>query len=625
MLELGKKCTGDELIMYANLHFRFWCGSTAPIALPNFMCISGSVLKARHCQRYLIGMSSMGKLEEECKGVADFYDCAAPFVEKDCGQEARSIFTISIVSHGCLLANANFEKDMELLREINSTGKLTMKKAKEFIKNEIVGNAEELSENEKIDPNANCTEAMSDKAINCFLPITDKIQDFSLANAVPIGLPLFNVSGDEISSLCQEYEEVNKNCITKEIQENCAALRIVTFADEILGATCGEMREQPKFTKRIDCIWRQVLKNTPCLSFVQGEIDPIATTSAKCQGMPEFLDCVMRDVIHCGNAAFEFLMEMVDGFGCPLKEPDESIWVNSSIFEEVISSTTSADEGFPTLRSNETKNLNLSSDVPSIDQSFTPIMSEIFETTTLENVDFQMDSNEDRDYEDISKENPGNNEYEEEKDRFKGIKFKDEEIPVPPSFEAKSTERFLATNGLENVELDMQPVTIFNPNCTEEARNRSRTCIAPLMKTWIEIREQRPELKDITFPLFKYTRTELLELCDGYANTFLCAGFESIESCLNDKLVRFAQDHLGYMCSPNNIGNFLRHYDCILEIEMGTPKCREFIKGTLRNDTHKCRGINAYRSCLKARLLEQCTREAIQEFDQSVLQFGCSI
>ncbi|KIH58366.1 hypothetical protein ANCDUO_11428 [Ancylostoma duodenale] len=65
-------------------------------------------------------------------------------------------------------------------------------------------------------------------------------------------------------------------------------------------------------------------------------------------------------------------------------------------------------------------------------------------------------------------------------------------------------------------------------------------CTAPLMRTWVALRATWPHLAE----------------------------------------VRFAQDHLGYICSPQNIQRFMGHYDCIMEQEaLGKGNCRRHIMG----------------------------------------------
>jgi len=157
-------------------------------------------------------------------------------------------------------------------------------------------------------------------------------------------------------------------------------------------------------------------------------------------------------------------------------------------------------------------------------------------------------------------------------------------------------------------------------------RTRARRCVAPLMQTWTALRDHDPRLNSVTFPLYKYTRTDLLELCDGYANVFLCAGFAPIQKCLNDELVRFARDHLGYMCSPQNIVRFMRHYDCVRRVG-DRGECETLIAGESHpgRDQFKCNGIDKYYQCMIARIERECHAEAIGEFEQSIIEFGCRL
>lgn len=45
----------------------------------------------------------------------------------------------------------------------------------------------------------------------------------------------------------------------------------------------------------------------------------------------------------------------------------------------------------------------------------------------------------------------------------------------------------------------------------------------------------------MSFPVYKYSRVELLELCDSYANVFLCANIDDIRLCIMDEMVSFPQ------------------------------------------------------------------------------------
>ncbi|RCN45267.1 hypothetical protein ANCCAN_08767 [Ancylostoma caninum] len=62
-------------------------------------------------------------------------------------------------------------------------------------------------------------------------------------------------------------------------------------------------------------------------------------------------------------------------------------------------------------------------------------------------------------------------------------------------------------------------------------------CTAPLMRTWVALRATWPHLAEVSFPVYKYSRVELLELCDSYANVFLCANIDDIRVCIMDEMV----------------------------------------------------------------------------------------
>lgn len=148
------------------------------------------------------------------------------------------------------------------------------------------------------------------------------------------------------------------------------------------------------------------------------------------------------------------------------------------------------------------------------------------------------------------------------------------------------------------------------------------------MSTWTKIRTNKPQLRNITFPLYKYQREELLELCDGYANVFLCSGFDPIQKCLTDEMVRFANDHLGYICSPQNIVNFMRHYDCIMDlVSRSQTTCVPYISGSseVGKDENKCKGVPDFHNCMKDVIELNCRPTALQEFDGTISQFGCEL
>ncbi|VDK85314.1 unnamed protein product [Litomosoides sigmodontis] len=203
----------------------------------------------------------------------------------------------------------------------------------------------------------------------------------------------------------------------------------------------------------------------------------------------------------------------------------------------------------------------------------------------------------------------------------------------------------------------------LSTGCTKEMQNRTRSCLQPLMITWRNIRERRPLLKNYdkllmcyhlcsvasldgviicrmheydnfianntSFPIYKYKREELLELCDGYANLFMCAGSESITICLNDEMVRFARDHFGYICTPQNIKRFMKHHVCISMAlaDTNSEKCQMFIGGVAEpgNDQNKCRGVRQYYDCIKWEIMQKCGNETLKEIEASINEYGCNL
>ncbi|EFO21254.1 hypothetical protein LOAG_07238 [Loa loa] len=195
-----------------------------------------------------------------------------------------------------------------------------------------------------------------------------------------------------------------------------------------------------------------------------------------------------------------------------------------------------------------------------------------------------------------------------------------EEQTMKPSIAPKKHSVMILDGELFSYQLSME--------CTKEIQARIRFCVQPLMLSWKKMRQQRPMLKNVSFPMYKYTRQELLELCDGYANTFMCAGFESITICLNDELIRFARDHFGYICTPQNINRFMEHYECIAEVTTAySGKCQMFITGVAEpgKDLKKCRGIRQYYNCIKPEIIRNCRSEALKEFKTSIIEYGCDL
>lgn len=125
----------------------------------------------------------------------------------------------------------------------------------------------------------------------------------------------------------------------------------------------------------------------------------------------------------------------------------------------------------------------------------------------------------------------------------------------------------------------LSPVVLVDV-CDSQKRNQVRRCLQPLFARWVQLQSVR-QLSNLTFPMYHYERTELLELCDHYASAFLICPFSVFQECLRDEVVFLANSVLGYICSPQNVVVFMKHYDCIAQVVRERPFCEKFISGPL--------------------------------------------
>lgn len=130
---------------------------------------------------------------------------------------------------------------------------------------------------------------------------------------------------------------------------------------------------------------------------------------------------------------------------------------------------------------------------------------------------------------------------------------------------------------------------------------------------------------------------------------FLCGGFEAFENCLEDEFVRFANNHLGYICSPQNIQvtsfkvlpnpvlkvhdkflniqAFMEHYECISGVLEDKPDCMAFVAGLSLpgQDSRRCDGVPELHTCVVEVIDAKCNLGAQQEFELTIEQFGCDL
>jgi len=167
--------------------------------------------------------------------------------------------------------------------------------------------------------------------------------------------------------------------------------------------------------------------------------------------------------------------------------------------------------------------------------------------------------------------------------------------------------------------------------CDIERRNQVRKCLHPLFKRWVAIHTRmisETHRANLTFPIYHYARSEVMELCDQYATAFLQCPFSVFQECLRDEVVFLANAILGYTCSPQNLHEFTRHYDCISALLRARNQCSDPITGPLligRDEAVRCTGVKKFYECNKLSVKETCTSAAATVFKETIRQFGCEI
>ena len=169
---------------------------------------------------------------------------------------------------------------------------------------------------------------------------------------------------------------------------------------------------------------------------------------------------------------------------------------------------------------------------------------------------------------------------------------------------------------------------IISSFCTTRIRAKVRTCLRPLFIDWLRYRSDTPQLNNITYPLWFYERRQILEMCDLYASAFLDCDFPLFDVCLTDEIVRFANNHLGYICSPSKIVGLMENFDCTAAVlRNSSSECLAFIRGPSEpgNDLQRCDGMSSFYDCELHRLEEQCGGPAARQFEAVITQFGCDV
>uniref|UniRef100_A0A158P8Y3 DUF19 domain-containing protein n=1 Tax=Angiostrongylus cantonensis TaxID=6313 RepID=A0A158P8Y3_ANGCA len=486
----------------------------------------------------------------------------------------------------------------------------------------------------------------------CHKSVMAKLSDLSVKSQFDssVRFPLYDVSFDDLVAICNDLTDARK-CMDG-VDQLCKHPLLV-FLKEQFSATC-QLKEMLDFDIDYNCIQNKLIERKDCVALLNTTV----RITDKCDGHEDFLSCMKADLEQvCGLESYNSVVTMLRGYGCNISN---DIAAKSSFAVENSMSSPGLIRSIPNHQKSSsgaatTTQLPLTTrSLFKFDQGKEERSSEQGEEEESSGEDFIDKLDALQSVDDVIVQNSGQlfpfiNRNAETAKKLERLLKTSEKSEIDESLSLNSAN-LLESPSHRNERMDSFEISdpLFNytisSNCTVTMRNKARLCTVPLMRTWVALRAVWPHLAQnsvrhqyiaslstiyifkITFPLYKYSRVDLLELCDSYADALLCSNMNHLEPCVMDELVRFAQDHLGYVCSPKNIQRFMKHYDCIMEQEaLGRGNCRQYILGEAMpgKDEHKCHGVKEYRECLVPHLRKHCQPEAIDEFDATIRQFGC--
>uniref|UniRef100_A0A1I7ZZA0 DUF19 domain-containing protein n=1 Tax=Steinernema glaseri TaxID=37863 RepID=A0A1I7ZZA0_9BILA len=650
-----QKCD-NELITFVQSHMHYFCGEKAPLALDEFSCISRSLRNQSECHTHVRGVphNKPGK----CAEIPKFLDCVEEGLRADCGDRGVAVVVDAIETFGCPVSEDRAKEAAKIVEKFNATGALTEAVAKEYIAREKPSKLpEELRSLEAVRhrrrprrvASLSLAELPPPSTVatgGIWMDVTSRPLNLqSQTMEIVVGGP--PPEPNSIAEVVRKYFERKNSNVRRAPQGRVDEIEKNAFLETDPSVEIAfQEGEAPQTQVTVDsaqvisvqdkCDERRRAQLAQCYSPLIRRWDDIESKHQKSRNV----------LLPIFNFSLAHISELCEVFQVTLEECLTPNLLESCNDDEMIQFV---DEQLGHVCSQQTNKkfsttfLCTREAMISSPQCFEHIPGRLAPGMDTEKKCSGMDAFYECLQPEISKTCPADS-LQELRRTIHGLGCRlkqaggdvssnavaslEKTEPTTSSTETPSP----STAGLSSKKLDVLEGALFSyrlsPECTKPMQTKARQCVAPLMRTWIGLREQRPELAELSFPVYKYTRTELLELCDAYANVFLCAGFEPIMRCLNDELVRFARDHLGYQCSPQNIERFMKHYDCIMELEvMDTGDCRKFVFGLAEpgKDQRKCRGVRQYHQCMRPRVSAKCQKGAVEEFEQTISEFGCEL
>lgn len=429
-----------------------------------------------------------------------------------------------------------------------------------------------------------------------------------------ISLPLFYFKSVDVVRMCDLIEVIKDEC--PPIRQ-CPSHPLPQFANALLGLACGT--QQNVFFSSFECIRSTLKQNDQCSQLIPGIWVPGKHRDA-CWRVPQFFNCIKDQMIfRCAPQGLAVLAQGLKQYGCNVDSGDiVGNWgmkmINLIFYEKVESKSNRLFSAVlpPGSKPDPKKNLTAlvgSQTAPPGVPTVAPLGATVAPLgapvgalggTIGSSLNAPIDPplgppaaaappaaapapNSVPQLSGQSLLNEGNSAFPNPIP-FKPINEDKLPVVVPPTVEklsiGSSPSVSLFQTGGDREVLPLAPVAPQSDVCDSSKRNQVRRCLQPLFARWVQIQTAR-QLNNLTFPMYHYDRVELLELCDHYASAFLICPFSVFQECLRDEVVFLANSVLGYLCSPQNVVSFMKHYDCISQAIRGRPFCEKFISGPL--------------------------------------------
>ncbi|KAF1752054.1 hypothetical protein GCK72_018608 [Caenorhabditis remanei] len=196
------------------------------------------------------------------------------------------------------------------------------------------------------------------------------------------------------------------------------------------------------------------------------------------------------------------------------------------------------------------------------------------------------------------------------------------DIPLLESEDEKVQKR--APGNLTDEKLLTDDSEIIPRTCEGIVKTSALSCLAPLLRLWTGIKENRKETEVVVFPIFEFSKIELLELCDAFANYRNCVKYTDTSVCRSEPVISFAEEHFGQVCTTQQIEASIRTHDCINAIDSRTMAvCQKFSRGETLPGKRKCSKVRRYTKCLRKLVNSSCGHLMLAQFDMIVHRFGC--